>query len=126
MKRALVCAALIAAVLPQAAAESLSPTPIFEGSVTTPTRAGGAENVSVSVQSWGIKGERRGKGPAQEIPVRGFYLAHVLSGKISATIDGVTTLHLPGDYWAVKPGAVMQVTALGEYAMLETTVISKK
>ncbi len=125
MRRALVCAALIAAVFP-AAAESISSKQIFAGVVTTPSRSGGAENVEVSVQSWGIKGERRGKAPSQEIPLRGFYLAHVLSGEISTTIDGVTTRHSPGDYWAVKPGAVMQVTALGEYAMLETTVISKK
>ena len=60
------------------------------------------------------------------MPLRGFYLAHVLSGEISATINGVTTRHSLGDYWAVKPGAMTQVTALGEYAMLETTVISEK
>jgi quercetin dioxygenase-like cupin family protein len=50
----------------------------------------------------------------------------LLSGEILATIDGETTRHSPGDYWAVKPGAIMQVRTIGDYAMLETSVISKE
>jgi len=58
--------------------------------------------------------------------LRGFYTAHLLSGIISTTIDGQTTAHLPGDYWTVKPGAIMQVKVIGEVAVMETIVMAKQ
>jgi quercetin dioxygenase-like cupin family protein len=53
-------------------------------------------------------------------------VAHLLSGQILATIDGQTTQHLPGDYWTVGGGAAMRIKAVGEVAVLETTVVSKQ
>lgn len=61
-----------------------------------------------------------------EIPQRGFYIAHLLSGSISTTIDGETTEQPPGAYWTVKAGATMQVKVLGEFAVLETIVAAKR
>lgn len=110
----------IAGPLPAAMAQALSPTPVFEANTTIPAKNGATQAVHVSVQSWGIAG------PEHEIPMRGFYVAHLLSGQISATIDGQTTQHLPGDYWTVKAGAVMRVEVVGEVAVLETTVVSKQ
>jgi hypothetical protein len=66
------------------------------------------------------------QGAPQEIPLRGFYVAHLLSGSISTTIDGETTKQPPGAYWAVKAGAAMQVRVLGEFAVLETIVTAKQ
>jgi quercetin dioxygenase-like cupin family protein len=125
-KSVLLSASLMAILLPGAAAEDLSSKHIFDGAGTTRTTAGASEDIHLSVQSWGIKGDRRGDGVPQEIPLHGFYLAHLLSGEVTTTIGGETTRRSPGDYWAVKPGATMQVKALGDYAMLETTVISKQ
>jgi uncharacterized cupin superfamily protein len=110
----------IAASLGGARAETLSPAAVFEGSASTPAKNGTARPVHISVQSWGISGQE------QEIPLREFYVAHLLSGAISATIDGQTTEHLPGDYWIVKAGAAMRVKVIGEVAVLETTVVSKQ
>jgi quercetin dioxygenase-like cupin family protein len=128
MKSAAISVALVAIVIPlvEAMAESLSPTKVFDGNTTTPIKGGATQAVHLSVQSWGIAGERGGKGTAQEIPLQGFYVAHLLSGDISTTIAGQTTQHLPGDYWTIKSGATMQVKVLGEYAMLETIVVSKE
>ena len=53
-------------------------------------------------------------------------VAHLVTGQILTTIDGQTTEHLPGDYWTVKPGATMRVKAVGEVAVLETTVVAKE
>ena len=121
INRAVVTAAIfaVAGPLPAAAAEALLPTPVFEGDTNLPARNGATEAVHVSVQSWGIAGQE------QEIPVQGFYVAHLLSGQILATIDGQTTQHSPGDYWTVKAGASMRVKVVGEVAVLETTVVSK-
>jgi hypothetical protein len=116
------CAVAIAAIVafagpsPGVVAQAVSPTPGYEGDVTIPR----TEAVHISVQTWGISG------PVQDIPLRGFYVAHLLSGQILATIDGRTTSHLPGDYWTVKAGAAMRVEAGGEVAVLETTVVSKQ
>jgi quercetin dioxygenase-like cupin family protein len=127
--------ALIALGLHGAAAQDLTSKSIFEGATTTRTTLGADAKAAVagapgaariSVTSWGISGDRRGNSPVQQIPLQGFYLAHLLSGEILATIDGETTRRSPGDYWAVKPGAIMQVRTIGDYAMLETTVISKQ
>jgi hypothetical protein len=120
------CAVVIAAIVtvagpsPGAIAQALSPTPVYEGNTTIPAKNGGTEAVHVSVQSWGIVGQE------QQIPLRGFYVAHLISGQILATIDGQTTPHLPGDYWTVKVGAAMRAKVVGEVAVLETTVVSKQ
>lgn len=110
----------VAGPIPDALAQTLSPSPVFEAEMTIPVKNGATEAVHINVQSWGISGQE------QEIPLRGFYLGHLLSGQILATIDGQTTQHLPGDYWTVKAGAAMRVTVIGEVAVLETTVVSKQ
>jgi len=110
---------LIAVPLAGAIAETLAPTLVFEGNTTTPAKNGATQAVHIVVQSWGI-------GATQDIPLRGFYVAHLLSGQISTTIDGQTTEHLPGDYWTVKAGAAMRVKVVGEAAVLETIVVGKQ
>ena len=120
------CAVAISAIVavvgpsPGAIAQDFSPTTVYEGNTTIPAKNGATQAVHVSIQSWGIAG------PEHEIPLQGFYVAHLLSGQISATIDGQTTQHLPGDYWTVKAATAMRVKAGGEVAVLETTVVSKQ
>jgi uncharacterized cupin superfamily protein len=122
MKRVAISAAVVALAIPAAGAmaQALSPTPVFEGDTTTQAKNGATQPVHVSVQSWGIAGQER------EIPLHGFYVAHLLSGAISTTMDGQMAERLPGDYWTVKPGATMWVKAFGEVAVLETTVVTKQ
>src|SRR6516162_8018803 len=81
-------AALVALAAPMALAQALSPTTLFEGTTTTPAKSGAPQSVHVSVQAWRIAGQE------QELPLRGFYLAHLLSGQIATTIDGRTSEHL--------------------------------
>ena len=122
VRRAVVAAAIVAIVGPSpgAIAQALSPTPVYEADTTIQAKNGATQAVHVSVQSWAIAGQE------QEIPLHGFYVAHLLSGQILATIDGQTTQHLPGDYWTVNAGAAMRVKTGGEVAVLETTVVSKQ
>jgi hypothetical protein len=110
----------VAGPLHGATAQALSSSPLYEANTTIPAKNGSREAVHVSVQSWAIAGKE------QEMPLRGFYVAHLLSGQILATIDGQTTQHLPGDYWTVKDSASMKVKVGGEVAVLETTVVSKQ
>jgi quercetin dioxygenase-like cupin family protein len=117
--------ALIALGLHGAAAQDLTSKSTL-GADAKAAVAGAPGAARISVTSWGISGDRRGNSPLQQIPLQGFYLAHLLSGEILATIDGETTRRSPGDYWAVKPGAIMQVRTIGDFAMLETSVISKQ
>jgi quercetin dioxygenase-like cupin family protein len=119
MKRFSISAVLVALAAAGAMAEGLSPTPVFDGNTMTSAKNGATQSVHVSVQSWAIAGQDH------EIPLRGFYVAHLLSGQISTTIDGQTAGRLPGDYWTVKAGAAMQVKVIGEVAVLETTVVTK-
>jgi hypothetical protein len=122
MKRLATNAALAAIAVPLAGAmaQVLSPSPVFDGNMTTPMGGGGMQPVHVSIRSWEIAGQET------EIPLRGFYVAHLLSGEISATIDGQTTGHMPEDYWTVRSGATMRVKIEGELAGLETIVVAKQ
>jgi hypothetical protein len=104
-------------------AQTLSPALVFEGKTTTPASNGAARPAHVTVQAWKMTGP---KDLTHEIPLRGFYVAHLLGGEISTTIDGQTTKRATGDYWTVKAGAAMQVNVFGEFAVLETTVVSKQ
>jgi uncharacterized cupin superfamily protein len=121
-KCTVVITAIVAVVGPSpgAIAQALPPTPVFEGNTTIPAKNGATQAVHVSVQAWAIAGQE------QEIPLREFYVAHLLSGAISTTIDGETTQRLPGDYWTVKAGTAMRVKVVGEVAVLETTVVAKQ
>ena len=122
MERIFPLAPLVAIAIPLAGAmaQAISPTPVFQGDAAVPTKNAATQIVHISVQSWAIAPQER------EIPLRGFYMAHLLSGQISTTIDGQAMEHLPGDYWTVKPGATMHVKAIGEVAVLETTVVAKE
>jgi quercetin dioxygenase-like cupin family protein len=123
-----ICAGFAVSATPLASAEAqaLLPAPVFEGKTTTPIKSGATQPVHITVQSWEIAGQRNRNGPSHGIPLHGFYVAHLLSGDISTTIDGQTTKHFPGDYWTVKTGATMQVKVLGEFAVLETIVVAKQ
>ena len=103
MKRVTAITTLVSIAIPLAGviAGTLSPTPVFDGKTTMPAKDGTMQTVHVIVQSWDIAGQDHA---TQEIPLRGFYLAHLLGGHISATIGGQTVEHLPGDYWTIKPG----------------------
>jgi hypothetical protein len=121
MKRIVVSAALLGlSILPSnAVAQTLVPTPLFEAATTISAKNGTVQPVHANIQSWRISGEK-------EIPLRGFYVAHLLSGTISTTVAGQTTIQPPGAYWSVKENATMQVKVLGELAVLETIVITKQ
>jgi hypothetical protein len=103
-------------------AETLQSIPEFEARMMIPARGGGALLARARVQSWEL-GNLDG---VQVIPLQGFYIAHLLSGEINATVDGQTTLRTSGDYWSVKPGGTMKVEVLGESAVLETIVVAKQ
>jgi hypothetical protein len=123
LSKCVVVTTAIAAIVgpsPGTMAQALSPTPVYEGDTAIPAKNGAMEAVRVSVQAWEISGQE------QEISLQGFYVAHLLSGQILATIDGQMKQHLPGDYWTVKAGVAMRVKVVGEVSVLETTVVSKQ
>jgi hypothetical protein len=102
-------------------AETLSPNSVlFEGNATTTGKDGTTKSAQFSIQSWGITGK-----DYVTIPIHEFYVAHLISGQVSAKSEGQTVEHLPGDYWTVKPSQAMQIKAVGEIAVLETIVVSK-
>jgi quercetin dioxygenase-like cupin family protein len=115
-------AALSATPFAQGVAQTLEPRPVFEATLAAPVKNGAAQPANISIQSWELPNQ---EGAAHEIPLRGFYVAHLLSGDVSVTVDGQTAAYVPGDYWAVKPGATMQVKVLSELAVLETIVAAK-
>jgi hypothetical protein len=116
---------LVLAALPVAGAmgQRLALSPVFQGKLMAPKTDGTMQPVDVSIQSWELA---PGEGGMYEIPLRGFYVAHLLSGNISTSIDGETTSQPPGAYWAVKSGATMKVRVNGQSATVETIVVSKQ
>lgn len=105
-----------------AAQTKLEAMPLFDGSIASRATSGAAQPVHVVVQNWTIPND----GAAHEIPLTGFYVAHLQSGDIAATIAGDTVDHRPGDFWSVKSGATMSVTVQSELAVVETIAPSKQ
>jgi hypothetical protein len=106
-----------------AAQTTLTPRSVFEDTITTTAANGTTQPVHVVVQSWEIP---KKNGTAYDLPLTGFYLAHLQSGDIATTIDGETTERQPGSFWTVKNGATMQVKVLGEFAVIETTAPTRQ
>jgi hypothetical protein len=98
----------------------LSPQTLYEGAVPQKDRAPSGQT---SIKSWELFNHNDAW---QDIPLTGFYVAHLLGGDIAAMIDGQTTNYQPGSYWTVKAGAKMQVKVLGETAVLETITANKQ
>jgi len=124
MMRHLTLGAAMLAAVPLGAAlaqTALSPRSVFEG--TAPAATPGGQPVRVTVQTWAIPGRH---GQPYELPLRGFYVAHLQAGDIEATVDGQTTERQPGAFWTVKSGATMQLKVLGEFAVLETIIPAKQ
>jgi hypothetical protein len=112
-------------------AETLVPSEVFEGLITTaspnalapPSPNAIAPTGHVSVQTWKLSGP---KDIVHELPLHGFYLARLLSGTIAITIDGQTIKQPASAYWNVGAGATMQIRVLSELAVIETTVVTKQ
>jgi hypothetical protein len=124
MMRHLTLSAAMLAAVPLGttlAQTALSPRSVFEG--TAPAATPGGQPVHVTSQTWAIPGRH---GELYELPLRGFYVAHLQAGDVATTIDGQTTEREPGAFWTVKSGATMQVKVLGEFAVLETIVPTKQ
>ncbi|MBO0733605.1 MAG: hypothetical protein J2P49_04670, partial [Methylocapsa sp.] len=109
-----------------AASPALFPKPEFHGGMPLTAKNGAVVTARVSIQSWAIPGERDPNGPTYEIPLRGFYIAHLINGDMWSNVDGQTARRETGDYWTVKSGSSMRVQVRGELAVLETIVVSKQ
>jgi hypothetical protein len=128
MTRYLLAISVAAVVVTAAAAnaQTLAPLQQFESDITVAAPNGVTKAARVSVQSWGIAGRRSRQSPTLQVPLTGFYLARLVSGEIQAIIDGRMSEKTTGEYWVVPTGTTMQVQAVGEQAVLETTVVAKQ
>ena len=124
MKRITFSSALLPIMISStgAVAATLAPNTIFEGIAPAAPNTGAGQPGHVSIQSWQLAGP---KDVVHEIPLRGFYVAHLLSGDVSTTTDGEATTQPPGAYWIVKAGATLRVKVLSEFAVIETIVVTK-
>ena len=121
-KKFIAMAALPMLPSPCASEEAGSPTnTLFEATTKNVDKNGAAQDVRISTQVWRVPGPSEAP---QELPLRGFYIAHLLSGEIAATIDRQTIKYGSGAYWSVKPGAIMRIQTLGQLATIETIVVS--
>jgi hypothetical protein len=108
---------------PAAGEETVTPgNSVFEATTKNVDRNDVAQDVRITNQVWRFPGQG---GSPQELPLRGFYIAHLLSGTIAATTDGQTVEYNSGAYWSVKPGATMRIKTIGELAVIETIVVGK-
>jgi hypothetical protein len=106
-----------------ASAQSLSPDVVFEGAVPTAAVSGTQQSSHVTVKILKFNGP---KDVTHELPVQGFYIAHLRSGAVTTTIDGQTTRQPDDAYWTVRAGATMKINVLSELAVIETIVVTKQ
>jgi len=103
------------------AAERLSRTDRFVGSVTMKNKAGKSVPLQVSVRTWGIAGGRE----AIRLPEQGFVVIQLHSGKLTTVIDGKAQERGEGEFWIVRPGTQMTVEVTSEAAVLQAMTLQK-
>jgi hypothetical protein len=88
--------------------------------LTTPKGAG--VPLHVEFKEWNVTRSAGGT----ELPVQGFYIAHLASGEVVTEIGGKSETRHPGDYWTVDKGARMlvRIKAPREAAILQTLAVS--
>jgi len=103
------------------AAERLSRTDRFVGSVTMKNKAGKSVPLQVSVRTWGIAGGRE----AIRLPEQGFVVIQLHSGKLTTVIDGKAQQRGESEFWIVRPGTQMTVEVTSEAAVLQAMTLQK-
>ena len=64
--------------------------------------------------------------PPQTLPVSGFVVMSLRSGRLETIIDGTATRRAPEDFWTANEGSAVQLRVLGQNAILETITVSSK
>jgi hypothetical protein len=112
---------LLSCAPPARAQQAPPPTPsattVLDTDVAVPSPA------HVTVQSWALP---EADHAPQAFPKRGYFIAHLLSGRIETTLDGQTAARTPDEYWSVGNDQPMTVRVLGQSALLETITPSAR
>ena len=78
--------------------------------------------LKVEVRNWTVSLSAR----AFEMPDQGFYIVHLVSGRVTTEIAGKTAARNPGDFWVVEKGQRMAISIKRphESAGLQTIAVS--
>lgn len=77
----------------------------------------------MTIRSWDLETH---KGSPEMLPVSGFVVMNLRSGRLETIINGTTTRRAAEDFWTVSEGSTTQVRVLGQNAILETITVSRK
>jgi hypothetical protein len=83
---------------------------------------GAAVPLKVEIKEWNVTRSAR----ASEVSDQGFYIVHLISGRITTEIAGKTTARNTGDFWTVEKGQRMAISLQRpqEQARLRTIAVS--
>ncbi len=109
----LACACMLLAVEPV-------PTTVFDGAANAQSATGATVAVHMRLLRWEFDSHH-----LQRLPLRGFYVAHLLNGEVVTTIGGLTKVRRGGDFWSVGNGERMEVAVRSEDAFVETFAASR-
>lgn len=104
------------------AAEAPEVATRFSEVVRTRNAKGAAVPLKVEIKEWSVTRSAR----AAEISDQGFYIVHLISGRITTEIAGKTTARNTGDFWTVEKGQSMAISLKRpqEQARLQTIAVS--
>jgi hypothetical protein len=94
----------------------------FSNVVRARNAKGSEVPLKVEVKNWTVSRSAR----AFEMPEQGFYVAQLISGRITTEIAGKSTDRNPGDFWVVEKGQRMAISMKRprESAGLQTIAVS--
>ena len=78
----------------------------FSEMVRSKNAKGAVVSLKVEVKSWTVSRSAR----AFEMPDQGFYIVHLVSGRITTEVAGKATPRNPGDFWVVEKGQRMAIS----------------
>jgi hypothetical protein len=100
--------------------QTASPTTVLDAEVAL---RGAPSPAHLAVQSWMIP---EADHAPQVFPKKGYFIAHLLSGRMETKMGGRTVARRPDEYWSVGNGQEMTVRVLGQTALLETLTITAR
>lgn len=93
---------------------------IYKGRLFVANANRAPKSAQITLQLWNLE---KGDDSPQTLPISGFVVVNLRSGQVETTINGVSEVRVPEDFWTLKAGSTMQIKVLGQSAMLETLIV---
>lgn len=100
----------------------LEPRELFDGTLTTRTKAGESKDLHVVTRNWSMAGGQK----IQRFPEEGLMIVQLRAGTVITEIDGKRQERHEGEFWTVPAGSAMAIETGNDTAVFQTVVVKNR